>query len=434
MRLVLENIGMLKNAELNLESLSVIAGENDNGNGKSTVGKVVFCIVKAINRYKEDLQESKEYKINEKLDQVYFDLRRALMTLVDEPTEVISRVSYLRDPELKSDYKLQLLHDDLLDLESRWKIDERSLQALKQSYSELLKLVNEPENTKKSIENALNKVFTSEFDSSVLLNGEEQGFIRLFEDDLKLIDIKVSAANKIKLLSDVEPVELKDATFIESPLILNNHDLLIRSQSGLNLSKRSLSRLGMPYTTLHTKDLFDKLKELPLGELFDSEENTVFRDSIHRIVNGEIIYDNDKKDFIFNKDGKSISIKNTASGIKVFGILQLLSKNSFLNKNSMLIFDEPENHLHPNWQLKLAKILVELAKNGVYVLVSSHSPYMIEALKRFSDSADLEQKTGFYLAENNTIENRNRLEDTFRILSEPFEIFRKMDEELLKDE
>ncbi|MDY0208376.1 MAG: AAA family ATPase [Pseudomonas sp.] len=434
MRLVLENIGMLKNAELNLESLSVIAGENDNGNGKSTVGKVVFCIVKAINRYKEDLQESKEYKINEKLDQVYFDLRRALMTLVDEPTEVISRVSYLRDPELKSDYKLQLLHDDLLDLESRWKIDERSLHALKQSYSELLKLVNEPENTKKSIENALNKVFTSEFDSSVLLNGEEQGFIRLFEDDLKLIDIKVSAANKIKLLSDVEPVELKDATFIESPLILNNHDLLIRSQSGLNLSKRSLSRLGMPYTTLHTKDLFDKLKELPLGELFDSEENTVFRDSIHRIVNGEIIYDNDKKDFIFNKDGKSISIKNTASGIKVFGILQLLSKNSFLNKNSMLIFDEPENHLHPNWQLKLAKILVELAKNGVYVLVSSHSPYMIEALKRFSDSADLEQKTGFYLAENNTIENRNRLEDTFRILSEPFEIFRKMDEELLKDE
>lgn len=432
MRLVLENIGMLKNAELNLESLSVIAGENDNG--KSTVGKVVFCIVKAINRYKEDLQESKEYKINEKLDQVYFDLRRALMTLVDEPTEVISRVSYLRDPELKSDYKLQLLHDDLLDLESRWKIDERSLHALKQSYSELLKLVNEPENTKKSIENALNKVFTSEFDSSVLLNGEEQGFIRLFEDDLKLIDIKVSAANKIKLLSDVEPVELKDATFIESPLILNNHDLLIRSQSGLNLSKRSLSRLGMPYTTLHTKDLFDKLKELPLGELFDSEENTVFRDSIHRIVNGEIIYDNDKKDFVFNKDGKSISIKNTASGIKVFGILQLLSKNSFLNKNSMLIFDEPENHLHPNWQLKLAKILVELAKNGVYVLVSSHSPYMIEALKRFSDSADLEQKTGFYLAENNTIENRNRLEDTFRILSEPFEIFRKMDEELLKDE
>lgn len=42
MRLVLKNIGMLKNAEINLKNLSVIAGENDNG--KSTVGKVVFCI------------------------------------------------------------------------------------------------------------------------------------------------------------------------------------------------------------------------------------------------------------------------------------------------------------------------------------------------------------------------------------------------------
>ena len=57
---------MLKEAKLNIDYLTVIAGENDNG--KSTVGKVIFCIIKAMNRYKEDLQESKEYKINEKLE------------------------------------------------------------------------------------------------------------------------------------------------------------------------------------------------------------------------------------------------------------------------------------------------------------------------------------------------------------------------------
>ena len=69
MKLILENIGMLKHAEITLHRLCVIAGENDNG--KSTVGKIVFCIVKAINRYKEDLQESKEYLIGEKVEEIY---------------------------------------------------------------------------------------------------------------------------------------------------------------------------------------------------------------------------------------------------------------------------------------------------------------------------------------------------------------------------
>lgn len=433
MKLVLENIGMLKSAELNLDSLSVIAGENDNG--KSTVGKVVFCIVKAINRYKEDLQESKEYKINEKLDEIYFDLRRVLISLPNESIDVVRRVNYLRDWSINLNDKLYALREQISELSNSFLIEENRIENICKHLEELERISSEPENTKKSIENALNKVFASEFDSSVLLSGESEGFIRLYDNDLKLIDIKVSVGNRIKLLSDVEPVEFNDATFIESPLILNNHDLLIRSQSGLNITKRGSSRLGMPYTTLHVKDLFDKLKELPLNDIFSSnQEDLLFRENIHNIVSGEIIYDVEKKDFIFNKDDKTISIKNTASGIKVFGLLQLLSSNGFLNKNSILIFDEPENHLHPKWQLKLAKILAGLAKNGVYILVSSHSPYMIEALKRYSDCIGLEQKTGFYLAEKNVIENRNRLEDTFRVLSEPFEIFRQMDEEILKDE
>ena len=69
MQIKLKNIGMLKEAELSLNSLTLIAGENDNG--KSTVGKVVFCIIKAINRYKEDLQESKEHKLNEKFNNLF---------------------------------------------------------------------------------------------------------------------------------------------------------------------------------------------------------------------------------------------------------------------------------------------------------------------------------------------------------------------------
>ncbi len=432
MKIILKNIGMLKEAKLNIDYLTVIAGENDNG--KSTVGKVIFCIIKAMNRYKEDLQESKEYKINEKLESIFFLIRRTLGDLENKSFLDSQNLYNLLDSEINIDEKMNYLETLVQMIKKSNNIDLKNLNRLEKLSEEAISIIKEPENIQKSIENALNKVFLSEFDSSILLDGEEEGFISLYENSLKLIEIKVTKDNRIHLLDNIEPIEIKDATFIESPLILNNHDLLIRSQSGLNLNKRNIDRLGIPYTTLHTKDLFDKLKKLSFNIFFEDDFEEIFRKEISNIVNGEIVYDNDKKDFVYRKDNKLISIKNTASGIKSFGIVQLLILNRVINSNSILILDEPENHLHPKWQLKFAKILTELAKNNIYILVTSHSPYMIEALKRYSENNELKEKTNFYLAEDRYINNEDRLGDIFSILSEPFEVFRKMDEELLKDE
>ena len=430
MQIKLKNIGMLKEAELSLNSLTLIAGENDNG--KSTVGKVVFCIIKAINRYKEDLQESKEHKLNEKFNNLFFFIRNLL---VHNPIlKNTDDIYFLIEDESDIDEKLLNLNKLIALFKNNTQIDEKTIQKIEKTLEEIYTIRNEPENINKYIESALNKVFISEFDSSILLDGEDEGEITLLENKLELIKIKVTRENKIFLLSDIEPIQIKDATFIESPLILNNHDLLIKSQSGLNINKRNIERLGIPYTTLHTKDLFDKLKKISFSLFFDDDfEENILRE-IQQIIDGNIIYDNQKRDFIYSKGQKNISIKNTASGIKSFGILQLLLLNGVLNKNSILILDEPENHLHPIWQLKYAKLLVIIKKNGITTLIASHSPYMIEALKRYSDIEDLGEVTNFYLAENSIILPKDRLSDIFRTLEEPFEIFRNMDEEILKDE
>ena len=430
MQIKLKNIGMLKEAELSLNSLTLIAGENDNG--KSTVGKVVFCIIKAINRYKEDLQESKEHKLNEKFNNLFFFIRNLL---VHNPIlKNTDDIYFLIEDESDIDEKLLNLNKLIALFKNNTQIDEKTIQKIEKTLEEIYTIRNEPENINKYIESALNKVFISEFDSSILLDGEDEGEITLLENKLELIKIKVTRENKIFLLSDIEPIQIKDATFIESPLILNNHDLLIKSQSGLNINKRNIERLGIPYTTLHTKDLFDKLKKISFSLFFDDDfEENILRE-IQQIIDGNIIYDNQKRDFIYSKGQKNISIKNTASGIKSFGILQLLLLNGVLNKNSILILDEPENHLHPIWQLKYAKLIVIFAKNGITTLIASHSPYMIEALKRYSDIEDLGEVTNFYLAENSIILPKDRLSDIFRTLEEPFEIFRNMDEEILKDE
>jgi len=432
MRLVLENIGLLKHTEITLHPLCVIAGENDNG--KSTIGKLVFCIIKAINRYKEDLQESKEFQINEILQDTYFTLRRHLHTKDGKIPDILRQLRPMTSGPLNLPDQLALIRE-ALELLPKAAVDSDSArQDILEALEEIEQIAEQPEDTRQSIENAFNKVFASEFDASLLLQGATSGSIRLYDGDLLLIHLDIDATSGAMLRNDVEPIDIKDVTFIESPLILNHHDLLVRSQSMLDIDPKPGHSLGRPYTTLHNKDLFDKLKEpaLPI-DLFRTQDTTLL-DTIQQLIAGEISYDKSTRDFIFTKRGKPVSIKNTASGIKAFGLLQILLTNEVLSKHTMLILDEPENHLHPKWQLQLAQMLVAMAKSGIYVLVSSHSPYMIEALKRYSDRAGLKDATGFFLAENRTIEDRNRLGEIFNVLAEPFETFREMDAEDLRDE
>lgn len=432
MRLILENIGMLKHAEMTLHPLCVIAGENDNG--KSTVGKIVFCIIKAINRYKEDLQESKEYQINEILQEIYFTFRRHLPIKDSLIPDILRQLRPISTGTVNLPEQLATIQEALEYLKPSGAHTQGAKQDIMDAIQQIKSIADQPEDTRQSIENAFNKVFASEFDASLLLQGATTGTIRLYDGDLLLIHLEIDATSGAKLKNDVEPIDIKDVTFIESPLVLNHHDLLVRSQSMLDVTPRHERTLGRPYTTLHTKDLFDKLKAPSLpNDLFPTQNKTLL-DTIEQLIGGEVHYEKESRDFVFRKDNNLVSIKNTASGIKAFGLLQILLANEVLSKHTMLILDEPENHLHPKWQLQLAKILVAMAKAGVYVLVSSHSPYMIEALKRYSEGVNLKDASGFFLAENRTIEDRDRLGEIFSVLAEPFETFRRMDAEALGDE
>ncbi len=428
MKLILENIGMLKHAEITLHKLCVIAGENDNG--KSTVGKIVFCIVKAINRYREDLKESKEFRVGEKTEEIYFRLRDGI-----RPTgpEVLNMLRSLRIRMDALD-RLEALDETIQRVFALQTFPPEAQEEVQVLRNEIQAILDQPENVNQSIENALSKVFASEFDGSLLLQGATEGRIQFVASgDLPLIDLVVKP-DGVRLMREVEPVVLKDATFIDSPLILNHHDLLARSQTLLDMDQRRSGRLGQPYTTLHTKDLFEKLRApiLPF-DAFEQNKTDLARE-IQNIIDGEIAYDRSDRDFVFRRRGESVSIKNTASGIKVFGLLQILVTNEFVAKNTVLIFDEPENHLHPKWQLRLAQVLLKLVENGVYVLVSSHSPYLIEALKRGVDRAGLADQARFALAQDQCITDADRLSDIFEVLAEPFEVFRKMDAEDLRDE
>lgn len=102
------------------------------------------------------------------------------------------------------------------------------------------------------------------------------------------------------------------------------------------------------------------------------------------------VIDEDNKYRRFNMDERSDWFKQFIS------ILLNLSIENSENrlKNSVILLDEPEIHLHPSWIKFLRDELLEIAKNNVVVL-STHSIYMIDktALNRHKKIEKIQWET-----------------------------------------
>ena len=69
----------------------------------------------------------------------------------------------------------------------------------------------------------------------------------------------------------------------------------------------------------------------------------------------------------------------TATGVVNLGFLSLLLEKNLIDKDTYVFIDEPESNLHPEWQVKMAETLYELARGGVNIVLATHS---IDILKR----------------------------------------------------
>ncbi len=153
------------------------------------------------------------------------------------------------------------------------------------------------------------------------------------------------------------------------------------------------------------------------------------------MIGGFIYYDADESEFLFKKDDNNYHMKNTASGVKQLGIIQILLSNRILTRDSFLIMDEPETHLHPEWQVKLAKLVILLIKElNITVFINSHSPQFIEAIEVYSTKYGLKNETNFYLSqkdENSAKYNvkqipLDKLYELYNNLGDPYDIIDKV--------
>ncbi|WP_304105442.1 AAA family ATPase [Methanobrevibacter ruminantium] len=159
---------------------------------------------------------------------------------------------------------------------------------------------------------------------------------------------------------------------------------------------------------------------------------------IKEILGGEIKKENGELFFV-RENGFKTHMKNTSSGVKQVAIIQTLLNNNELEPNSFLIMDEPEVNLHPEWQIKFAKILVLLVKElDLSIYIASHSPFFIEAIELYSQYYGLLDESFFYLtqkAEGYQYDivsvDSNNLEAIYRNLGQPYDILDKIKMDLM---
>ena len=402
MHLRLRNVLKIAEADVELGGLTVIAGENDCG--KSTVGKVLFSAVKAFNSA-FDIQRD--------------DVRPALRMQVGQ----IARVFFAHakyDRSFLNSVNIKLLLDKGISAEefeagvmqeaALLNIEGRQLAIIKNCISRIKQFIHILDNPDFALKTEFATIASSEFREPLISFGEVAGSIEFHDDTTDAsgsdVNFYLSGAEVTKTIRNGR-LSLEDITYIETPLYLHLLNSL-RPNRTADIPQSLSSKLGdygnspLPY---HLIDLSKKvMREDQRPSLFDYGTDINLHQTIANLITGEIegefIVDRETNELLFRQGENRIPTLSVASGIKSLGLLMRLVKTNSLSPYSMLIWDEPEIHLHPRWQLVLCKALVELTANGVPVLVTSHSPYFIQGLRYYSAARGIEKSTKFYLAES----------------------------------
>ena len=106
-----------------------------------------------------------------------------------------------------------------------------------------------------------------------------------------------------------------------------------------------------------------------------------------------------KEGFRFDEKGGMYSLypHNVSTGIKHLALLEYILRERLINPRDILVLDEPEINMHPDWQLKYAKILVLLEKDlGVQMVITTHSPFFIRAIECYADIYDVMDSLNIY--------------------------------------
>lgn len=418
MELYLKNIGKISESLIEINGITVITGNNNTG--KSTVGKTLFTIFESLYDIERKVLDEKIDFIKDKIllidnflsDDVYIN-KRYIDSIIDN---IISNYEYLNTNtyEFKK-YVLEPLYNLYCN-----DIDSKKNDRTKDLIYKLLEDLYVPNEDiiKRILQKNLNNIFNQQV-TSVLCEAFSEIKLKLKNEHI-LINLD---GNSNILKFENKTAVITDAIYIDNPLILDQFNQESKENISLNYNKSLLQKLFFT----KQNNIIDELS-------IENKLKSIYK-KINLICSGKIIGDEIKGfNYTLENTEKTINVKNLSIGIKTFAILKMLLENGALKYNGIIILDEPEIHLHPEWQLLFAEIIVLLNKEfNMHILLTTHSPYFLNAIEVYSKKYKLENQTKYYLASNNKNgtsrikDVSNNIEEIYKKLAKPFQTLENME-------
>lgn len=422
-RLKVEKFRAINKADIVINGITLVAGEN--GSGKSSLSKLLYFYFRTVGSYEAIVRRKLELELND----VFRFIDIASQELVTWNKKDIKAKNEFRkgiidlkvniyDPDESLENTLHLWQDTIDKLEVLYlDYDKDNLKNTSSTIYQRLEFIIRDviKNQNEVTSNTLNFGAVKHFIDLKFNNTKniiEKRPLIIFEDELRSVFSDGELPNKLEIqeLGDVIvstskkylsiPYTVQNAFYIDTPMIVGTKESSTIQWGDLNGILEMHIKENNNYSNLINKEIIN-------GESY-REDN---------------VFSSNKLKFK-RSDGQIFNLLDVATGIKSFSILQLLLNNGLLNDKTLLIIDEPESHLHPQWIVEYARIIVLLNKElGVKFFLASHNPDFVSAIRYISEKEGTLETTNFYLAKESKIKFQYDYKDLKKNIEPIFESF-----------
>ena len=387
MRISIKNIGKIKEADVNLNGITLIAGKNDTG--KSTVGKVLFSIFNGLHDIKKKMNDEKKEAIERIIEGLLYD------TGYMEKEKELSEISNKRDMITKEILNIDIEIDknnigkyikEILE-NSNIKTEVMREERILDNIYKILSITRE-----QAVKAIIGRVFGKEFDwqiNNIFYDNIGQIKLVIKSDEINFIIKDNNIIDTINWFDLIKEVVYLDNTFTLDENKVTNY---------LTEARRSV-----PHKSSLIENILSPKENNIYDELRIKNSIEIMMNKINEVCSGDLnVSNNNTIAYRIKGTNKELSPKNLSAGLKTFAILKKLLLNGSIEENGTIILDEPEIHLHPEWQLVFAELIVLMQKEfNLHVLLTTHSPYFLNAIDVYSAKYDIIDKCNYYLAVNN---------------------------------
>lgn len=361
MKIILNNIARVQHAEVEIEGISVISGYN--GTGKSTVCKALYATSQAFGRLNKSVLQSRKNSIKNSIDEWESKSHADSMPFWEECSD-----NFFDQLE-----QMKLSIEDLTDEDLPKLLQAVGIGSEEDGYDDLI--------------SELDRIRKRPFkdDANFVI---ERAFTQCFSGQLNTLGQDTQAEIQFEYGKSVARAVFQNNKLTESTAaqILMNKPVYIETGSSLdmvlnNQFRRRTSNAKIPFSALY-KPVTGEMTLEKYNELDKVRE--ICSRIMNEVTHGELVSSTTNREVTYHEEDLQdpILCPNIASGLKNILTIQKLLDNGYLNSSSLLLIDEPEVNLHPEWQVKFAEILVLLYKElGIRIILNTHSPYFMRAVE-----------------------------------------------------